>query len=881
MKSIRWIVNLILICLLCFAYASLAQTPRKRTSRNKDGQKTAAPARSDDELKAELDAAIKLSTSERIARLQSFIEAYPKSALVPRATELLVSAHAAAGDEKLQANDATGGFSEFKQALALAPAEMSEKLYAEVVSQFPANLFLRGQRAEAIEIAHLIEAKVQTNAKRLLALAAFYLNIEQVDEAERVAESAVKLAPDLPAAHQALGAACRLALRLDDAAAEYARALELDPKSAGTRRSLADLRRATGKPEDALALYREQIATDAMNPTTRTGLVLSLFDANKREEAERELASALKDDPRNLALLVGAAYWYAAHGEHARALELAGQAVQLEPRYTWGQIALARALVAAKRPLDAERALRFAQQYGRFPTLSYELANALAASGLYEEAAEELARAFTIKDGEITTQLAGRTPAHASSFIELLAPERRASIFEATPADTDNNARVLKGLLALYLALHTPATTDQAGGISADSIAAVTNDFASGTDEMRVFRQLYAANRLLRRGVASETALELSRAARSGVEAAIDAPAATVATVADEIRDVRANAIAIGGTPDVPDVPRNTLSNILRGRIEELSGWALFNQGKSEEAVAALRRAVSVLPENSIYWRTAQWRLGTSLAASGDQAGAIAAYIKSYDKNSPDAARRVVIEALYTRVHGSLDGLDAQIGPAPARLSSATEANANASSTQTSVPTATTETTTAPVVTATPELKTVESRTNDTSATTNATTTANPTTTTTTPAPESTPTPLTASTQTSALVPAPESSSTPQPSPAPDKTPERVEPAPTPVQEKPRAKGECSFSPNVNAISINSGGSASVTLQLEGAGSLSDLDATTPNWADIVILREPQGSSDAAETARYTITSVSKTTGTFIVTFRSRCGTQKVAVTVN
>jgi hypothetical protein len=158
---------------------------------------------------------------------------------------------------------------------------------------------------------------------------------------------------------------------------------------------------------------------------------------------------------------------------------------------------------------------------------------------------------------------------------------------------------------------------------------------------MRAYRQLYAASRLLRHSIALGRVLELMDAARLDVEAAIDSPAATVATTADELRDVRANAIAQGGTPSVPTLPRNAISNILRGRIEELTGLALLGQGKTAEAVAALRRAVSVLPEKSLYWRMAQWRLGTALASSsGQERDALAAYIKSYNPQSPDPARR-------------------------------------------------------------------------------------------------------------------------------------------------------------------------------------------------------------------------------------------------
>ena len=868
-KNLSSICLLILLLNLC-AGVILAQ--RRATGKGVRPAQAAKNrnAKSDEALKPELEALLNLPVAERIEKLSAFIEANPASSLRTRATEQLVSAHAAAGDEKLQAGDATGGIELFTQAVALASAEMSDKLYYEVVSQLPANLFLRGQNAAALELARTVEKKAGADAKRLLAVAAFYVSVEQADEAARVAQAASALAPDLAAAQQALGAAHRLALKLGEAEAAYARAVELDARSIPARHSLADLRRATGKADEAAMLYRELLKVDERDRAARTGLVLALFDAGKREEAERELTAALADEPRNLPLLVGAAYWYAAHNETARALELAGQAVQIEPRYTWAHIALARALVANKLPLEAERALRFARQYGRFPTLDYELAHALAAAGLYNEAGEELARSFTLKAGQIETQLAGRTPARADSFIQLLAPERRASIFQANAADTEANARVLKGLLALHLALDGAAASEGSTPFRNDaSLVAAARDFASGNDAMRAYRQLYAAQRLLRRNLALPGVLELTDGARSGIEAAIDAPAATVATAADELRDVRANAIARGGTPDIPTLPRNAISNILRGRIEELTGAALLGQGKTTEAIAALRRAVSVLPERSVYWRAAQWRLGTALATGGNEREALAAYLKSYNPESPELARRAVIESLYVKVNNSLSGLDAVIGPAPARLAVTDETRQRLDT-----PPAQNETP-APVLSATPE-----------------------------PSPI-TPIAIPALSPTPDIQDAPTPVASPDPSPAVASAPaepsseESTPPATRPkLSARPNAKrattpaaplaakktsaplNNCSLVLSADSVELsNNGGSASVVANLEGSSNLAGINANTAHWSDIIILREPQGSADT-NSLKFTISSISKNKGSFQITFKSPCGSQDVAVLV-
>jgi tetratricopeptide (TPR) repeat protein len=634
------------------------KTPSPRPSPSASKRKT-TPA--DDEAEAEeVELTLTRPPAERIELLKEFLAAHPDSKSNARATELLISSRAALGDEKLKAGDTAGGIEQLMTAINDSPADMSDKLFTGVLSQIPINLYLRGERAEAFKAASLIEAKIANDPKRLLALSGFYLGLERGDEAERIARQAIKLAPDMADAHNALGLALHISLRLDEAAAEYKRALDLDPKTRGARRGLADLDRASGKFDEALALYREQLSAEPKDKAARAGLVLTLFELNKSDEAKQELETAIKEDARNLPLLTGAAYWFVAHGDSVLGLELARRAVDVEQRYTWAHIALARALVAGKKPLDAERALRFARQYGKFPTMDYELASTLASVGLYQEAADTLVPAFTIKDGLIQTQLAGRIPAQASTFTELLAPERRASIFQAAAADSENNARMLKALLALTQALNAKGDN---GKVDEASAVAAAREFASGDDDMRVYRQLYASSRLLRQGIAFQAAQELADAARDGVNAAIFVPEVTIAVQADELADIRARAIASGGTPDIPDAPRNVLANILRGRIEDLSGWALFNQDKLTDAADHLKRAVNILPEKTPLWRTAVWHLGTALQQAGNNDEALNYYIKEYNAGDMDPVRRGIIEQLYKKIHGSLDGLDNRIGP--------------------------------------------------------------------------------------------------------------------------------------------------------------------------------------------------------------------------
>lgn len=938
---------MILLAALCGASPAQRQTAATAKPTAQSPKKSAAArpkpspkgAGGEDAQKSELDEIVKtddagqavLSAAERVERLQAFVKAHPNSAQLPRAEELLTSARAALGDERLRGGDRAAGVELFRAAVAEAPEAMSDKLFAGVVSQLPANLYVLGEREAALDLARAVEARAAGNAQRLLAVASFYLGVERPDEAARVAQSALALQPDLAPAHMVLGTAYRYALRLDDAAAEFERAAELDPKSASARHTLAELRRATGKPEEALTLYREQLAADPQDANARSGLVLALFDAGRREEAERELQSALTGEAKDLPLLVGASYWYSAHGEGARALELAEKAVAFESRFgwAWARIAQGRALLALKRPLEAEMALRAARRFGNFPTLDYELAAALASAGLYDEAAETLSHSFRVRDGQIETRLAGRVEARAADFNELLAPERRASLSQFASASSAAEAKRLKALLAFRQA------TQAADAGSADDKAAAeaAREFAEGGDEMSTFRNLYAADRL-ERLAAHAAAFERAEGAIAGVESALDVPTAPVAIFADtnEVRALRQQTIETGAPLRMLNVQRDVLSKVLRGRIEELAGWALYNQGQSAEAVVRLRRAVSVLPEHTLWWQTAEWRLGAALEATGSARDALAAYARSY-REQPDPTRRTVIEALYKRLnHGSTEGLDKLIGtpeevasltpaqlpttpaetpapsePRPTPSPAETPAPAPAANeTAKATPTPTTEaTTTAPTPSPSPAESSSPAPTSE-SPSPAPTPAASPSPTPPAPQPASTaaPEPTSSEATTSEAKPAPtadaktaaETKPTPEARPTPAPTAEASAAATTPAQaatptpqptpeqrsEQRQPGGVCALNVSDPSVEIKSnGGSVTVTLRLEnyaGKGA-PRVTPSTENWADIIILAEPHAPADG-DSMRFTISSVSSKSGSFVVTFSTPCGKRDVAVNV-
>lgn len=636
-----------------------SKTTAKVGPSSKTSRKTTAKAPVIDD-KAEFDAASAITDPEqRIAAFRKFIELRPESKLIDNARELLAKTEVDAGFERITASDLPGATLLLRASVDDVTQPMPEALFNDDLSKIPAALFWRGVREPAVEIAAALEGKAAANSNQLLKIADFYLNIESGAAAKRVANTVIALEPTSVNAYLSLALAERMDFQMDDSAAAFAKALELDPESDTARRGLAEMKRALSKPDEAAELYRQILAKDATSVPAETGLILSLFEAGKRTEAEDAMTKSLDANPGNVMLLAGAAYWYAAHNEAAKAILFSQKAIAADPRFIWSHIALARGYMADKKPLDAEQVLLAARRYGNFPTLEYEIASARAMAGYFREAAEELSKSFSVHDGVITTKLGGRITHESKDFTELLSYERRASIAAPVAADTPENAAELKSLLDLWEKLGSKDAGD-------NELSKAADDFVDGGDNMKFHRELFAAKELLERKKDLPKVLELSHGLIGHAETALDVPSPTAAVMADELYESRRLAVIRNEYIRAPEVPNSTLLNILRGRIEDINGRALFETDNKAEAVTRLKRAVSILPPGSSWWRTSSWRLGAAYEADGKGPEALDAYINSYKIGQPDAIKYSVIASLYRRLNGSLDGLDAKVGPNPA-----------------------------------------------------------------------------------------------------------------------------------------------------------------------------------------------------------------------
>lgn len=595
---------------------------------------------------------------ERIGQIKKFLAMFPKTKRRAEALEALLKLRADIGNERLLGGDLENAAKLFKAAALEAPVPISDQLFTETLAKFPANLYFRGSQEAALDIAKTIAKKITANPDQLITIANFYLSIENGEEAKRVAENVIKIAPT-STAFQTLALADRIEFRLDESAAAYSKALELDPESLIARRGLAEMKRALGKSDEAITLYKEILAKDEANAPAKTGLILAMFDAGKRADAETELKTSLDANAGNVILLAGAAYWYASNNQGDKAVEFGQRAVDTEPRYIWSHIALARGLLLQDKPLEAEKILMAARRYGNFPTLEYEIATMRAAAGLYREAAESLEKMFVMKDGQVATDLGLRVPVQADTFYKLIQDERRASIFTPTSADTIENSARLRSLFEFSIAVN-----------ASDASAAIkfADSFVAGDDTMKTHRLLFTASQLLAKKIEPNKVLELTKAAVTGVEASVNSRYATVAVLADEIYQPRTLAAARSEYIQVPNVPQSTLLAIVRGRIEEMTGSAFMQLDNMSESLIRFKRAIGVLPTDSAWWRSTMWHMGAALEASGKPDEALEAYAKSYRSGMPDPIKYSVIESLYKRTKGNTEGLELKIGRNPLNI---------------------------------------------------------------------------------------------------------------------------------------------------------------------------------------------------------------------
>ena len=642
--------------------------------------------------KEALDRARNAATQqERISLLEKFIASNRGSTLESEARELLIREYALKGEQALREANPQQAMQAFRAAFRAAPASIDDKVFGQYIFPLPMAMNAFGYRAESAELMRSFEPRFETDPNRMVEIGFFYVQIEAPFEAVRVLEHAVQLAPQDHRAHNSLGTAYLISLRLDDAVAEFQRALEIDATDEFANLNLGNLARAMSDYERAVSYYRKQIALKPNDGEAHGGLAIAMLALGRDEEAAPEIKRAMELAPADYRFLTQLCFFYVSRKKAMLARPLVEQAVHIEPRYAWAFIAKAETDTVEGKFGDALATLIGAQAHAGFATLTFELAKAFMALDGYDQATEVMGKAFSVNsDGEFETMLGGAIKARSLRLDLLLERERQAALFLSYDPTTTFQYKLTEAIaridhyakIALAArkpaqqaasrkrarpgqAKSEPAEDDETKSATrprrATALSSLTSELSAGRDA-----NLPGMAELLR-AITAFTTLDDGRQAFRMVWVARKLTEADLALDAAELLARRAIAIAAtatepaGSMRDAPRLDREGRRAMFAGRAYDALGWAQFKKGNTRGALESLIKAVDVYP-NSLDRKAAIWHLAVATQEAGDDRHALELYIASYEPESPTAVvRRSQIEALYKRLNGSLSGLEQKL----------------------------------------------------------------------------------------------------------------------------------------------------------------------------------------------------------------------------
>ncbi|MFN0107230.1 MAG: tetratricopeptide repeat protein [Blastocatellia bacterium] len=587
----------------------------------------------------------------RLTTLQQFLKTNPATEQANAAREAIVTSWAQLGEAQLNENNIEKAVANFRKSLGALPEKTTDKFFQETVIRIPLAISVRGYRNESVELARQLETRFAKDSARLAALGEFYLTIEAPTDAVRALESAAKISKPEARLHRALGSAYRMGLRLDDAIAEYQQAIGVDPQDKRAYYELANLYRAHGAYADAVKLYQKQLELEPKHAPSFKGLALSFLALGNESQMTaalnqaRDLRGVAEEITGDMYLQTQMALYYLSQNRLDKARQASEAALMIEPRYAWARIAAAEVDLAEGKVFEAERNLLTAAQYAGFASLFFTFGKLYLSVEDFDGAAEQFAKAFNVSTKEprevFNTRLGGSLDVKAESVRELLAREHQAAIFIANSPTTPEQFKLAESLARFHAWLNEIRRLSGKSTVTRKQMEELDRaalDFVETESTRRSFRSLFIAQKLAQTGIATGLAVELAEQAFGLAEPATEPE---------------------GSLRDYPNYDRAGRLQIFRGRALDAKGWAQYKAGQNDEAAVTLSEAVKAygaLPES----KRSMWHLAVVKETLGDFNAALDLYLAGYETPEISSAdvKLAVIEVLYRKVNGSLNGLE-------------------------------------------------------------------------------------------------------------------------------------------------------------------------------------------------------------------------------
>jgi tetratricopeptide (TPR) repeat protein len=196
-------------------------------------------------------------------------------------------------------------------------------------------------------------AALPDHSPTLHLLGALAFQIGQIEPAINLIGAAIAVDDSVPAYHNDLGEALRVAGRLDEAAERYRAALALEPENVAALNNLGIVEQTQGRRDAAVALYRQAIAIAGDFAPAQLNLGVALLDAGDVASAEAALETARKLDPASREITLNLANLRQAQDRLDEAVTLYRALLAADPKHVQALVNLGQALQRQGRPDQA------------------------------------------------------------------------------------------------------------------------------------------------------------------------------------------------------------------------------------------------------------------------------------------------------------------------------------------------------------------------------------------------------------------------------------------------------------------------------------------------------------------------------------------------
>lgn len=409
----------------------------------------------------------------------------------------------------------------------------------------------------------------------------------------------------------------------NEARIEYLNVLQLDPGNAGAHFELGEVLWELEAYGDARWQYKEAVRLDPANVEARLRLAKVEMLVQRPKDAEEHLAYVLEREPENIDALLLRGTLASRSGDVNELLNYADRALEVDPSHEGALTLKAQAYELARRPEEAEQAVRKLVEMHPTAANLVRLALVLSSRDRRDEAIEAFRAAARAAEDQTERTRTRLVFANALFQTDAEAAERE---LLAAQQDDPENAEVLLALARFYVYRGEIKRAEEMLELHA----------ASRPDDLAPLLALARFHRMQGSRDAMMAAVERALAIDPESEVALLAKAEALKE--DAPRDPEADKEARGILSEVLERnPNSVMGTFVQGRF-------LLMDGRPEEAAARLRRVVDEEPSSAAYLL-----LGTAYLQMGEGELARSELLRAVQLDPSNTRARIQLAALYAQ----------------------------------------------------------------------------------------------------------------------------------------------------------------------------------------------------------------------------------------